>query len=206
VRIEAGTLDRDASHRLMKGCVVPRPIAWVSSIGPEGVPNAAPYSCFTFVATLPPMVAFAVEPRGGQKKDTLRNIEQTGEFVVNVVPEHLAEAMNRTAEDYPPEVSEILQVGLTPQPGERVRAPRIAECPISLECRLVKVVELGRSRHSLVIGEVLVFHIRDDLHRNGEIDVPRLRPLGRLGGNQYVRLGETFELDRPWLRKPAREE
>jgi flavin reductase (DIM6/NTAB) family NADH-FMN oxidoreductase RutF len=199
MRIDPSKLDGEAAHQLLKGCVSPRPIAWISTIGSNGITNAAPFSCFTFVATLPPMICFSIEPRGGQKKDTLRNVESTKDFVVNLVSEELAEAMNATAEDFPPEVSEITAGGLTAVPSECVRSPRIGECPVSLECRVGQIVELGRSQHSLVIGEVLMVHIRDDLYHNGTIDSTRLRPLGRLAGNQYCRLGEIIELDRPWL-------
>lgn len=201
MRIAADELDDQAAHRLLKGCVVPRPVAWISTLGLNGVANAAPYSCFAFVATRPPMVAVSIEPRGTGKKDTLRNIEDTGEFVVNVVPETLAEAMNRSAEDFPPEISEIDVVGATALAGERVRAPRIGESPVQLECRATRILDVGLSGHRLVLGEVLLFHVRDDLYRNGEIDVAALRPIGRLGGNGYVRMGEAFELDRPWLRR-----
>jgi len=203
VRIDTSTLNGEASHQLLKGFVAPRPVAWISTLSREGVANAAPYSCYTFVATVPPMVCFSVELRDGRKKDTLRNVEDTGDFVVNLFGEDLVQPMNATAEDFPPDVSEILKVGLTPAPGERVRAPRISECPASLECRAVQIIELGRSRHSLVIGEVLFAHVRDDLYRDGTLDVVRLRPVGRLAGNQYCRLGEVFELDRPWLRREA---
>jgi flavin reductase (DIM6/NTAB) family NADH-FMN oxidoreductase RutF len=146
------------------------------------------------------MVCFSVEPKpDGAKKDTLRNAEFTGDFVVNLVPEELAKAMNATAENFPPEVSEFTKAGLTAAASERVRASRIAESPVNLECRVERVVELGRS--SLVIGEVLVVHVRDDLFRDGTVDVARLRPVARLAGNEYCRLGEVFELDRPWLRE-----
>jgi flavin reductase (DIM6/NTAB) family NADH-FMN oxidoreductase RutF len=201
MRIDASKLDGEAAHQLLKGCIVPRPIAWISTLGNNGVANAAPYSCFTFVATVPPLVCFSVELRAGRKKDTLVNVERTGDFVVNLVTEDLAEAMNASAEDFPPDVSEILKVGLTPTKSDLVRSPRIAESPVSLECRVTQIVELGRSRHSLVIGEVLLVHVRDELYRDGTIDVTRLRPVGRLAGNQYCRPGEVFELDRPWLRR-----
>ena len=201
MRIDASTLDSAAAHELLKGCVAPRPIAWISTLSRAGVANAAPYSCFTFVATVPPMICFSAEPRrDGGKKDTLANAEFTGDFVVNLVSEDLAAAMNASAENFPPEISEIARVGLTAVPGERVRAPRIAECPASLECRVSQIILLGRSRHSLVIGEVLLVHVRDELYRNGTIDVARLRPVARLANNEYSRLGEVFALDRPWLR------
>jgi flavin reductase (DIM6/NTAB) family NADH-FMN oxidoreductase RutF len=200
MRIDGFTLDSRAAHDLLKGCVSPRPIAWISTLSAAGVANAAPYSCFTFVATVPPMVCFSSEPRpDGGKKDTLRNAEFTGDFVVNLVPEELAEAMNASAEGFPPEISEIEKVGMTAAPGERVRAPRIAESPVNMECRVTQVIELGRSRHSLVVGEVLRVHVRDDLYCNGSIDIARLRPVARLAGNAYCRLGEVFELARPWL-------
>ncbi len=200
MRIDASTLDRTASHELLKGCVSPRPIAWISTLSEAGVANAAPYSCFTFVALVPPMVCFSVEPRpDGAKKDTLRNIENTGHFVVNLVPEQLAKAMNATAENFPSDVSEIAKAGLTAASSERVKAPRIAESPVNLECRMTQIIRVGQN--SLVIGEVLLVHVRDDLYRDGTVDLARLRPVARLAGNEYCRLGEVFELDRPWLRK-----
>lgn len=200
MRIDATTLDRQAAHELLKGCVAPRPIAWISTVSADGVANAAPYSCFTFVSLVPPMVCFSVEAKpDGSKKDTLRNAEFTGDFVVNLVPEELAAAMNATAEDVPPEVSEFQKAGLTPAPSERVRAPRIAESPVNLECRVERILELGRAGQRLVIGEMLLVHVRDDLWRDGTIDVARLRPVARLAGNEYARLGEVFELSRPWL-------
>jgi flavin reductase (DIM6/NTAB) family NADH-FMN oxidoreductase RutF len=146
------------------------------------------------------MVCFSVEPRpDGAKKDTLRNIENTGHFVVNLVPEQLAKAMNATAENFPSDVSEIAKAGLTAASSERVKAPRIAESPVNLECRMTQIIRVGQN--SLVIGEVLLVHVRDDLYRDGTVDLARLRPVARLAGNEYCRLGEVFELDRPWLRK-----
>jgi flavin reductase (DIM6/NTAB) family NADH-FMN oxidoreductase RutF len=201
MHIDATTLDREAAHQLLKGCVAPRPIAWISTLGENGVVNAAPFSCFTFVATEPPMVCFSVEPRGGEKKDTLRNVEHTRDFVVNLVSEELAPAMNATAQDLAPDRSELDEVGLHAAPSQRVRAPRIAESPVNLECRVTQILELGRSRHSLVVGEVLVVHVRDDLYRDGTVDIQKLRPMGRLAGNQYGKLGEILELERPWLRR-----
>ncbi len=205
MRIAASSLNAEASHQLLKNCVIPRPIAWISTLGPDGVANAAPYSCFTFLATLPPIVGFSVEPRNGQKKDTLRNIEHAGDFVVNIVPEHLTKAMNSSAEDLPPEVDEISTAGLSACPSEKVRSPRIAECPINLECKVQQILELGRSRHSFVIAEVLLFLVADHLYKDGQIDTNALCPIGRMAGNQYVRLGDVFELNRPWLQSRAEE-
>lgn len=200
MQIDTRNIDSRKAHDLLKGCVAPRPIAWISTLNADRTVNAAPYSCFTFVATEPPMVCFSVERRlTGHKKDTLVNVEQTGDFVVNMVSYELAEAMNQCAEDLPYGVSELARAGLEPYPSETVASPRIAESPVSLECRVADVMELGRSRHSLVIGEVLLLHIRDDLYADGTVDLARLRPVGRLAGNHYCRLGEAFELPRPWL-------
>ncbi|MBW2276812.1 MAG: flavin reductase family protein [Deltaproteobacteria bacterium] len=205
MRLDCATLEDHELHDLMKACVVPRPIAWVSTVGADGVANAAPFSCFTFVAVRPPMLAFSVElRRDGSKKDTLRNIESTGEFVVNVVPERLAEAMNATADDLPPEVDEIALVGLAAVSSRHVAAPRIAECPIAMECRLLRLLPLEPSRNTLVLGEVLAVEIDEQAMRDGAIDAEAWRPLARLDGNRYARQGELFELDRPWLDEKGR--
>lgn len=200
MRIDTREIDGRAAHDLLKGCVAPRPIAWISTISDSGVINAAPYSCFTFVATVPPMICFSVERRAdGGHKDTLRNAEWTGDFVVNLVPEELATAMNLCAEDLPADVSEVVRAGLTPAPGQLVASPRISESPVNLECRVSQVIALGKSEHSLVIAEIVLVHVRDDLYVDGTVDLDKLRPIGRLAGNDYCRVGDVFKLDRPWL-------
>jgi len=205
MRLDCAALEDHELHDLMKACVVPRPIAWVSTVGADGVANAAPYSCYTFVAIQPPMLAFSVELRpDGSKKDTLTNIESSGEFVVNVVPERLAEAMNATADDHPPEADEIALVGLTALPSRSVAAPRIAECPIAMECRLHRLLPLEPSRSTLVLGEVLAVEIDPEAMRDGTIDAEAWRPVARLDGNRYAHQGELFELDRPWLDAKGR--
>ncbi|MDO8674209.1 MAG: flavin reductase family protein, partial [Dehalococcoidia bacterium] len=125
-------------YKLLIGSIVPRPIAWVSTVGENGVFNVAPFSFFTSVCTYPPTVCFTAIRRAGEKKDTVRNIEFTGDFVVNLVTEELAEAMNISCGDYPPEVDEFQVAKLTAVPGDKVRSPRVAESPISLECKLVQ--------------------------------------------------------------------
>jgi flavin reductase (DIM6/NTAB) family NADH-FMN oxidoreductase RutF len=196
MRIYSSGLNEDAAHRLLKGCIVPRPIAWISTVGENGINNLAPFSCFTFVSTLPPMIAISIARRNGEKKDTLRNIEFCGEFVVNVVSENAATAVNITSADYPAEVNEFEKAGLTAIPSEIVRAPRISESPIQMECRLEYVLNLGQSHHSLVIAKVLLFHVQDALYKEGEIDQAALRPLARLAGDNYGQLGKIFELPR----------
>ena len=199
MQLDPAQLDEGTVHNLLKACVVPRPIAWVSTLGPNGIVNAAPFSCFTFLATRPPMLGLSIERRGTAKKDTLVNLERSGDFVVNLVTEDLAEAVNATAAPYPAEVSELAAVELHAVASDRVQSPRIAESPLSLECRVERILELGESRHSLVIGTVVMFHIQDAYSRDGGIDVAALKPLARLAGDQYGRIREIFELSRPWL-------
>jgi flavin reductase (DIM6/NTAB) family NADH-FMN oxidoreductase RutF len=196
MRIDSSRLNDDSAHQLLKGCVVPRAIAWISTVGPNGINNVAPFSCFTFVATQPPMIAVSIARRNGEKKDTLRNIESCGEFVVNVATENHAMAVNTTAGDYAADVSEFEKAGITAIPGEIVKAPRISECPIQMECRMEYVLSLGQSNHSLVIAKVLLFHIDDALYKDGEIQQTALRPLARLAGDQYAQIGKIFDLPR----------
>jgi flavin reductase (DIM6/NTAB) family NADH-FMN oxidoreductase RutF len=201
VQIDPQALDQTAVYKLLIGCVVPRPIAWVSSVDADGVKNLAPFSFFMGVSDDPPTLAFSSGPRGAarEKKDTLRNIEASGEFVVNVVDDALAEAMNLTSGEYPPEVDEFALAGLAAAPGVKVKAPRVAEAPISMECRLARIIPVGRGPHALVLGEIVQFHVRDGLYdpATGRIDVRRLRPVGRLAGNLYARVHDIFEMKRP---------
>lgn len=202
MEIRPEELSHDEVYRLLIGSVVPRPIAWVTSLEPDtGIVNVAPFSFFTVCASHPPMLCFAVGSRpDGSPKDTARNIRATGEFVVNVVTEELAEAANLTSTPFPRHVSELVEVGLTPAPSSVVRPPRIAESPINMECRLERILELGRPPyvHSLVIGEVVRYHARDGLvDAGGRVDVRALRAVGRLAGNFYCRTtGEWLRYDR----------
>ena len=191
--------NRDAVCKLLIGCVVPRPIAWVSTVDADGVNNLAPFSFFMGVCNDPPHIAFSSGPRTGARKDTVRNLVHTGDFVVNVVDDALAEAMNLTSGEYPAEVDEFALANLTAAPGVVVRAPRVAEAPINLECRVAQIVEVGRGPHQLVIGEIVYFHIRDDVYDSatGRVDMHRLRPLGRLAGHMYAHVHDIFEMKRP---------
>jgi len=184
--------------------VVPRPIAWVSSIDADGVRNLAPFSYFMAITDDPPTIAFSSSLRGERgaertKKDTLRNVEATREFVVNVVDDALAEPMNLTSGDYPPEVDEFAVTGLTPAPSAKVKPPRVADAPISMECRLVRIIPVGNAPANLVIGEIVHFHVRDGLYdaSTGRIDLHRLHPVGRLAGNLYTHVHDIFEMKRP---------
>ena len=187
-------------YRVLTGVVVPRPIAFVSTISPDGVNNLAPYSFFNAVASNPPTIVFSSSRRAGSKsKDTLDNVEATGEFVVNIVSDDIAEAMNRTAAEFPAEVSEFDVAGLTTAASDIVRAPRVAESPVNMECRLQQVVNLGEGdhRHGLVIGEVVLLHIRDDIIDGHRINHQLLKSTGRLAGSMYCHTADVFEMVRP---------
>ena len=188
-----------AAYKLLIGCVVPRPIAWVSTVDAAGVRNLAPFSFFMGVCGDPPTIAFSGGPREGGRKDTVRNAETSGEFVVNVVDDEHAEAMNVSSGEYAPEVDEFTMARLASAPGVRVTAPRVASAPISLECRVSQIVRIGRGPHSVVFGEIVYMHVRDALYdvTSGRIDVAALRPVGRLAGHMYSRTHDLFELKRP---------
>jgi flavin reductase (DIM6/NTAB) family NADH-FMN oxidoreductase RutF len=200
VQIDPSTTPPLAIYKLLIGCVVPRPIAWVSTIGPDGIHNLAPFSFFMAITNDPPTLAFSSGPRRHViKKDTVVNVEATGEFVVNVVDDAHAEAMNLTSGEYPPEVDEFALAGLAAAPSVKVKPPRVAGAPIAMECRLAQVVPVGRGPHSLVIGEIVHFHVRDDVYdpATGRIDMHRLKPVGRLAGDMYTHVHDIFTLKRP---------
>ncbi len=166
---------------LLKACIVPRPVVLISTIDDKGIYNAAPFSSCTTVATLPPMLCFAAGPYKNNKKDTIRNIEIIGDFVVNIVDDALEEKMMITAKPFPPNVDEFKEAEITPLPGTETKSPRIAESPIQMECVLEKILELGEIPDYLVIGKVLCYHIRDDLIGNNDIiDYSQLKPLGNI--------------------------
>lgn len=201
VSIDARDLDSLASYKMLIGTVVPRPIALVTTVSSNGTINAAPYSSWNLVTSKPATVVFsiAVKP-SGEKKDTLRNIERTGEFVVNTVGEWMVEAMNLCSEELPYGESELEKVGLTTLPSHFVSVPRIKESPVHMECRLHSTLTVGdgaAGSATLVVGEVLAFHIHKPAYQDGKIAVEELKPVSRLGGLRYGLVGDTFELPRP---------
>jgi flavin reductase (DIM6/NTAB) family NADH-FMN oxidoreductase RutF len=195
VIIDPSELDPQSVYKLLIGSVVPRPIAWTSTVNEHGVRNLAPFSFFTVASRQPPMLCISVGPRVDSNiptKDTLDNIEDTGEFVVNIVSLSLSNTMFESSKNHPPEADEFEKAGLTPAPCEVVGAPRVEEAGVSMECLLDRVLPLG-SDH-LVIGRMVRFHVRDELYgENGRIDVVGLDPLGRLAGN-YTKVETIFEL------------
>ncbi|MBZ2184422.1 MAG: flavin reductase family protein [Bryobacter sp.] len=188
-------------YKLLIGTVVPRPIAWVSTISRDGVRNLAPYSFFNAVSADPPVVCFAPsrKPAGDPRKDTLRNVEETGEFVVNIVSVVLAEAMNRTAAEVGPEVDEFELAGVTAVAATRVSAPMVAEAPAKLECRLKQILPMGDRPTSgiLVLGEVVCFHYAEGMVEEYRVDAGKLDAVGRMGGMSYSCTRERFDLIRP---------
>ena len=201
MEILATTLGAEATYKLLTGIVVPRPIAWVTTISPRGIVNLAPFSAFTFVSTKPPMVGINIGRKAGTRKDTGRNIHETGEFVVNIGDETMIEAIHGSAVEYPPDVSEVQVLGLDTAPSRKVRPPRLAAAPISLECRLHQAIEFGQTGAEFTVGEVLVFHVANGLYEGGKIDTAKLRPACRLGGPNYARLGEIVTM-RPIAQTP----
>jgi flavin reductase (DIM6/NTAB) family NADH-FMN oxidoreductase RutF len=199
MQLDPEAMTPQSVYKLLIGCVVPRPIAWVSSVGPDGSHNLAPFSFFMGVCNDPPTVAFSSGPREGARKDTVVNLTHTGDFVVNVVDDPLAERMNLTSGEYPPEVDEFALTGLTAAPSVKVRAPRLLEAPISLECRVERALSVGHGPHTLVLGQIVYFHVRDELYdgATGRIDMHRLHPVGRLAGNLYSHVHDIFEMKRP---------
>jgi flavin reductase (DIM6/NTAB) family NADH-FMN oxidoreductase RutF len=188
-------------YKLMVGAIVPRPIAFVSTVDEQGVRNLAPFSFFAGVCSNPPTILFCPVIRASTRecKDTLRNVRATKEFVVNIVSEEIAGQMNQTAAECGPEVDEFELSGLTPLGSVIVRPPRVAESPVQMECKLREIVTISDQPGggSIVIGEVLRFHLREDLVENFRVDADRLKAIGRMGGPSYCTTRDRFDLERP---------
>ena len=190
-------------HDPFKSCIVPRPIAWVTSLHPNGTVNLAPFSFFNALASDPPMIMIAFtgyHPHGGEK-DTLHNIKATGEFVVNMVPYDLRDAMNVTSGPLPHETNEMEAAGLIAEPSELVKPPRVSEAPIHLECEFFQEIvlpcTLENSINRTIIGKVLGIHISDEVLNEGLIDLNRIKPLARLGYQEYTAVDNVFKMTRP---------
>lgn len=191
-------------YSLMISSIVPRPIAFISTQSSDGITNVAPFSFFNGICSKPPLLSVSIGHRRYQgrviKKDTLRNIEETKEFVVNVSTEGLLQKLNQSAAEYPPEISEIQELQLETLPSLKVKPPRIKESPVQLECRLERVLMFGEpALYGLVIGEVVCFHIDESVwdSQRATIDPARLHPVARLGGTLYSTLGQIISLPRP---------
>lgn len=192
--IDPSKLDSLSIYKLLAGAVVPRPIAWVSTRSKNNVLNLAPFSFFTVASRQPPMLAISIGPRtDGEKyaKDTLTNMRETNEFVINMVSIELANAMHETAINHPPEVDEFTRSGVTPARCEVVNVPRVAESKISMECTVEHLLKLGDDY--MVIGRMQRYHVKDELISNGRIDLKKLDPLARMAGN-FSKVETLFDL------------
>ena len=197
--IDPKAVPATVSYRLLAGSVVPRPIAFVSTTSTAGVNNLAPFSFFNAVCGDPPVVLFCPVWREPMK-DTLANVRATGEFVINIVNEEIVEQMNVCAAEFPSSVDEFAMSGLTPVPSDVVKAPRVKESPVSMECRLLQIVEISAQPMggNIVIGEVVRFHVDDRIVDSSyKIDADKLRAVGRMSGYDYARTRDRFSLVRP---------
>lgn len=192
--------DHGLAHSPFKSCVVPRPIGWISTISPDGVHNLAPYSQFQNLNYDPALVMFSAgQKTSGGRKDTVANIEATGEFVYNMATYELREAVNRSAAEVPPEVDEFELAGVTKAPSMRVKPCRVAESPVQFECRLFQTIRIPGNGVTgtidIIIARVVLIHIRDEvIGPDGRLDIPRIRPLARLGYYDYTSVDSVFEM------------
>lgn len=189
-------------YKLLIGSVQPRPIAWVSTVDAHGVPNLAPYSFFTAVCSDPPTIVFCpgVRRQTGLPKDSLLNVRETGEFVVNIVTESLAEKMNITSTELDHDVNEFEYAGVEAAQSVMVKVPRVAESPIAIECKLDQIVTISDQPGGgfIVVGRVVYMHINDDVYiPDFKIDTLKVQPVGRLAGSGYTKVNDIFEMPRP---------
>ena len=197
---ETDELDTRTRYQLLTSIIVPRPIGWISTYGASGVPNLAPYSYFAALSPSPMLIGVSIGHRRAGPKDTLVNIRDRGGFCTNLVTRPHLEAMNETSGDHPPDVDEFAVSGLEPRLADRVDAPWVEGCPVVMECRLFKEVDLGGAPNTLVIGEVLRIHVDPSVPRipgTAFLNPEHLDPVGRLWGAAYSYLGEIREIPRP---------
>jgi flavin reductase (DIM6/NTAB) family NADH-FMN oxidoreductase RutF len=192
--LDPNELPAEQAYRLLTGIVVPRPIAWVTTVSATGSVNLAPFSAFTFVSPKPPLLAISVGRKAGVYKDTARNILAGEEYVVHIADQPLIEPLHLSSTEHAPDVSEVDVLGLETLPSVHVKPPRLAAAPIAMECRLRHCIEFGETRTRLLVGEVVLFHFRKKLLRDGKVDTKELDPICRLGGPRYATLGEIVTL------------
>lgn len=198
--LDPEAMSASAVYHTLVSAIVPRPIAWVSTISNDGIPNLAPFSFFSGVTASPPSIMFSpVNRPDGSSKDTVLNIRANGQFVVNVVPFALAEQMNLTSAEFANGISEFEAAKLTPNKSDKVAPPWVKESPIQLECEVIQIVEVGQGSlaANIVIGKILLVRVADQITTNDRIDADKLDAIGRMGGRSYCRTLEQFELERP---------
>jgi len=203
VTVDPAEISAGAMYGLLTSVVIPRPIAFISTVSAAGRRNLAPFSYFNAISSAPPLIGVSFSDRGDDPKDTLRNIRETGEFVVNLVTESLLGPMARTAGEWPRATDEFEIAGLSAEPARRVRAPRVAESPIHLECRLHREIPLGNAQ--FVVGEILLAEIRDDTLTAGRVDPMKLQAVGRLSGELYSLMREVVASPRPRVSRATGE-
>ena len=200
ISIDPAAMSERENYKFLIGSIIPRPIAFVTTISNDGVLNGAPFSYFNIVSSNPPMISLSIQRLSGTQKDTARNIIESKEFVVHIVDEQNVEKINKTAANLPPDESEIELARLTPVESVKISVPGIKEAKIRMECSLEHSLELGGTDTpgcDLIIGKVVQFHIDSDIYENGRIDPRGLAAVSRLAGNNYAKIGEIFEIERP---------
>ncbi len=198
ISITPGDLHPRDAYRLMLSIVVPRPIAWVSTLGADGTINLAPFSFFNAVGGTPPTIMVSIGERAGKPKDTLRNVLETGELVVHISNEELIEQLNKTSGDWAYGDNEFELAGLTPVPSTNVKPQRIAEAPIAMECKATQIIPVNNTHYTMVLGQVLRYHIREDLLTPDKlVKALDLGAVARLGGDEYTAIDRIFALSRP---------
>ncbi|MCZ0701699.1 flavin reductase (DIM6/NTAB) family NADH-FMN oxidoreductase RutF [Natronobacillus azotifigens] len=197
--IDPKDLSAKEKYKFLIGSIIPRPIAFVTTLAEDGTLNAAPFSYFSVVSAQPPMISISIQRSGLDQKDTARNILSAKSFVVHIVDEKNVVQVNETAATLPSDQSEVILSGLTPIPSEKIHVPGIKEAKIRMECRLEQAIEIGREAPSadLIIGEIVRFHIDNNIYQDGRIDASKLAAVSRLAGNNYAKIGEIFALERP---------
>lgn len=203
MRVDPQALPTNDVYRFLISAVVPRPIAWVSTRGRDGISNLAPFSYFVAISSEPPLIGLSINDREGDPKDTLRNILETGEWVINVVSEPLLAVMVHTAGNWPRRTSEFAAAKLAEVASERVAAPGVAASPLRMECRLHRELPLGNSH--FVVGEVVLAHVDDAVLTDGRVDAAKLLPVGRLGGEFYAPLRDVLKVPRPRVSRETGE-
>ncbi|OES43492.1 flavin reductase family protein [Domibacillus iocasae] len=200
-KVDPDQLNERENYKFLTGSIIPRPVAFVTTLSETGVLNAAPFSYFNIVSSNPPMVSVSIQRQKGKMKDTARNAVAQSAFVVHISDESYVVELNETAKPLSPEESEISLTNLTVINSEKIDVPAVQEAKIRMECVLEQKITLGETEEGpscdLLIGRVVQYHIREELYENGRIDAKRLAPVSRLAGNFYAKLGDVFELKRP---------
>ncbi|MBV7508754.1 flavin reductase family protein [Bacillus sp. sid0103] len=198
--IDPSSMSERENYKFLIGSIIPRPIAFVTTLSKDGVINGAPFSYFNIVSSNPPMISLSIQRSAGRQKDTARNIIESKEFVVHIVDDQNVDKINKSAANLPPDQSEIKLANLTPVESVKISVPGVKEAKIRMECSLECSIELGgldTPGCDFIIGKVVQFHIENDIYENGRIDPMGLAAVSRLAGNSYAKIGEIFEIERP---------